>query len=83
MWIKGTREKLAFGIPMVWRERKDHCGVLLLFSEKKSGFKKKNKSKIEYPNLLSAIRPMPHSADTLNYLHTIIITVAISIVKTQ
>ena len=30
---------------------------------KTPGFNKKNKSKIEYPNLLSAIRPMPHSAD--------------------
>ena len=30
---------------------------------KTSGFNKKNKSKIEYPNLLSAIRPMPHSAE--------------------
>ena len=25
IWAKGTHEKLAFGIPMVWREQKDHC----------------------------------------------------------
>ena len=30
---------------------------------KTSGFNKKNKSKIEYPNILSAIRPMLHSAE--------------------
>ena len=34
--------------------------LLLLFSEN-IGFNKKNKSEIEYPNLLSAIRPMPRS----------------------
>ena len=25
MWTKGTREKLTFGVIMVWRESKDHC----------------------------------------------------------
>ena len=58
---KGTREKLAFGIPMVWREQKDHCTDCYFSLVKTSGFNKKNKSKIEYPNLPSAIRTMPHS----------------------
>ena len=63
MWTKGTREKLAFGIPMVWREQKDHSTDCYFCLMKTSGFSKKNKSKIEYLNLLSAIRPMPHSAE--------------------
>ena len=63
MWTKGTREKLAFGIPMVWREQKDHSTDCYFCLVKTSGFNKKNKSKTEYPNLLSAIRPMPHSAE--------------------
>ena len=58
---KGTREKLAFGIPMVWREQKDHCRDCYFSLVKTSGFNKKNKSKIEYPNLPSFIRRMPHS----------------------
>lgn len=63
MWTKGTREKLSFGIPMVWREQKDHSTDCYFCLVKTSGFNKKNKSKIEYPNLPSAIRPMPHSAE--------------------
>ena len=59
MWTKGTREKLAFGIPMVWREQKDHCTDCSFCLVKT--FNKKNKSKIEYLNLPSAVRPMSHS----------------------
>ena len=65
MWTKETREKLAFGIPMIWREQKDHSTDCYFCLVKTSGFNKKNKSKIEYPNLLSAIRPMSHSAEIL------------------
>ena len=46
---------------MVWREQKYHCTDSYFCLVKTSGFNKKNKSKIEYPNLPSAIRPMPHS----------------------
>jgi len=60
MWTKETHERMPFGILMVWREQKNHSTVIFV---KTLGFNKKNKSKIEYPNILSAIRPMPHSAD--------------------
>lgn len=62
MWTKGTRKKLPFGIPMVWREPKDHLSDCYFCIVKTSGFNKKNKHKIEYPSLPSAIRPVPHSA---------------------
>ena len=50
---------MAFGIPMVWWEQKDHC-TDCYFCLVKNRFNKKNKSKIKSPNLLSAIRSMPH-----------------------
>ena len=45
---------------MVWREQKYHCTDCYFCLVKTSGFNKKNKSKTEYPNLPSAIRPLPH-----------------------
>ena len=61
MWTKVTREKLAFIIPMVWREQNFWPLGRYFCLVKTSGFNKKNKSKIKYPNLPSAIRPIPHS----------------------
>ena len=52
---------LVFAI--VWREQKDHSTDCYFCFVKTSGYNKKNESKIEYPNLLPAIRPMPHSAE--------------------
>ena len=54
-------EKFVFDIPMVWQEQKDRCTDFCLV--KTLGFNEKNKSKIEYPSLSSAIRPMPHSVE--------------------
>lgn len=62
-WTKGKREKLAFGIPMVWREPKNHIDDCYFCLINTSGYNKKNKHKISYPNLNSAIRPVPHSDD--------------------
>ena len=64
MWTKGTLDKLPFGVPMVWRKLKDHCTVCYFYLLKISGYNKKNKWKMEYPSLPSAIRPVPHSAET-------------------
>lgn len=63
MWTKGTRDKLAFGIPMIWREPRSHCTDCYFCLVKTSGYNKKNKCKIEYPSLPSAIRPVPHSTE--------------------
>jgi hypothetical protein len=54
-WYDGKRKAMPFAIPMQWREQKHHyddCSV--------AGYNKKNKKGITYPNLLSAIRPVPH-----------------------
>ena len=48
---------------MIWREPTDHvnhCYFCLMPSIKKE-FNRKKKSVIEYPNIPSAIRPVPHS----------------------
>lgn len=63
MWTKGTRDKFPFGIPMIWREPRDHSSDCYFCIVKTSGYNKKNKCKIEYPSLPSAIRPVPHSAE--------------------
>ena len=50
-----TLEKLAFGIPMVWLEQNCDCTDCYFCLVETSVFKRKNKSKIEYSNLPSAI----------------------------
>ncbi len=62
-WTKGTRDKLKFGIPMIWREPKDHVTDCYFCIVKITGFNKKTRHKICYPNLDSAIRPMPHCGE--------------------
>lgn len=54
---------MRFAIPMVWREPSDHmndcyfCGINL------KGINRKNRQTLVYPNLASAIRPVPHSEE--------------------
>jgi hypothetical protein len=60
-WTKGQRNKLAFGIPMIWRESKNHVDDCYFCLVQTSGYNKKTKSKIVYPSLESAIRPVAHS----------------------
>ncbi|XP_066198436.1 uncharacterized protein [Saccopteryx leptura] len=60
-WTKGKRKGMPFGIPMVWREPKDHnsdCYFCLIHTK---GIGKKKRHMIAYPNIPSAIRPIPHS----------------------
>ena len=59
-WSKGKRKSLSFGIPMIWREPKDHVTDYYFCLTKTEGFNAKNKSKIIYPNLPSAIRPVAY-----------------------
>ena len=54
---------MPFAVPMIRRKPTDHvnyCYFCLTPSIKK-GFNRKKKSVIEYPNIPSAIRPIPHS----------------------
>jgi hypothetical protein len=60
-WYQGTRSSMPFGIPMVWREPQNHYDCYFCLCNV-SGCNKK-KAGIKYPNLSSAIRPMPHGPD--------------------
>ena len=63
MWYNKKLKNLPFGIPMVWREQQNHHDDCYFCMISTKGFNKRNKSKIIYPNLKSAIRPVPHSDD--------------------
>ena len=60
-WLNGKNKKMAFRVPMVWREQRDHFTDCYFCMTKISGFSKKSKSKVKYPNCISAIKPVPHS----------------------
>ena len=52
---------LGFAVPMLWREQKDSITKFCYFCFTKiEGYNQKTKKSITYPNLLSAIRPVPH-----------------------
>jgi len=60
-WSKGEGKCTPFGVPMIWREQTDHVTDCYFCITNVQGFSKKNKNKIKYPNLPSAMRPVPHS----------------------
>ena len=62
-WSRNKISSLPFGIPMIWREPKNHLDDCYFCMVKTSGFNLKNKSIIQYPSLPPAIRPVPHSND--------------------
>lgn len=60
-WEKGTRKSLKFGVPMMWREQKNHHDDCYFCMTSLAGINKNNRSKWKYPNISSATRPIPHS----------------------
>lgn len=63
LWFKRKKNSFRFGIPMMWREQQNHTTDCYFCSVDVKGFNTKNKNKISYPNLNSAIRPVPHSSE--------------------
>jgi len=59
-WTNGKRKGLPFGVPMVWREPTDHTSdrYFCIFSTR--GVRQKIWHMVNYPNIPSAIRPIPH-----------------------
>ena len=53
----------AIAVPMVWREQKDHYTDCYFCLTKISGVSFKHRKSIQYPNLPSAMRPVPHDAN--------------------
>lgn len=63
-WMRGKRPSgMAFGIPMVWREQKDHSTDCYFCLTNIKGYSVKTRAKIRYPDVPSAIRPVPHGPD--------------------
>ena len=57
-WINGKR-CLNFGIPMVWREPKNHV-TDCYFCADVTGINRKNRGRLKYPDLQSARHPVAH-----------------------
>lgn len=51
---------MPIAVPMIWREPTSHAEDCYFCLTKITGFSKKTRFKIEYPNVPSAIRPVPH-----------------------
>ena len=62
-WTKKRRKSLRFVILMVWQESKHHCNDCYLCEVKTEGINRKNRNSLTYPNINSAIRPVPHSEE--------------------
>jgi hypothetical protein len=56
---------MPFAVPMVWREPSNHSSdaYFCLTPPVASGVNRKKKQRIDYPNIPSAIRPLPHGED--------------------
>ena len=61
-WLSRKRRSMPFAIPMVWREQTNHISdcYFCMVPPLRQGFSKKKKWTLCYPNLPSAMRPVPH-----------------------
>lgn len=60
-WTIGNRKCLKFGVPMVWREPRNHYDDCYFCLVNIKGINRNNRHKWTYPDLDSARRPVPHS----------------------
>ena len=61
-WEKCSRS-MSFVIPIVWREPTDHVSDCYFCLTSVTGVIAKSTQTVQYPNLTSARRPIPHSAE--------------------
>lgn len=59
-WLKGTHKSMPFAVPMVWREPRNHVDDCYFCMTNIKGITSKTKRSIQYPNIPSALRPVPH-----------------------
>ena len=59
-WLNNKRSSMPFAVPMVWREQKDHSSDCYFCMTDIKGYTGKNKKLILYPDVPSAIKPVPH-----------------------
>ena len=60
-WSKGKKTSLKFGIPMVWREPRNHVSDCYFWAIDVTGINRKNRNVRKYSGLESARRPVVHS----------------------
>ena len=77
-WTNKTNRHLKFGIPMVWREPSNHHDDCYFCMVKTRGFNTRNRRKITYPSIPSAILPVPHCE-----LHPVPAFVSLPALQTQ
>ena len=61
-WLNKKRKCMPFAVPMVWRNPTDHISdcYFCMTPPVSKGLSRKKKHGIQYPNIPSAIRPVPH-----------------------
>ena len=62
-WFNGKKAAFNFAVPVVWREPRNHADDCYFCLTNITGFSASSRQKIKYPNLRSAMRPVPHSDD--------------------
>ena len=62
-WFNGKKAAFNFAVPMVWREPRNHADDCYFCLINITGFNASSRKQIEYPNLWSAMRHVPHSDD--------------------
>ena len=54
---------MPFAVPVVWREGKDCVTDRYFCMTNLQGINCKNKHRVQYPDVLSIVRPVPHGPD--------------------
>lgn len=64
-WLNGKKPSMRFAVPMIWREPTDHVSncYFCMVPPIEKGLNKKKKLSVHYPNIPSAIRPVPHGEE--------------------
>lgn len=70
-WLNRKRKSMPFAVPMIWREPTDHTSncYFCMVPPVGKGVSKKKKWTVLYPNIPSAIRPVPHEKDCRFLMH--------------
>ena len=59
-WENEKRNSMPFAVPMMWRDGKDHVTDCYFCMTNLHGINRKNKHCVQYSDIPSAIRPVPH-----------------------
>ena len=62
-WFNGKKAAFNFAVPMFWREPRNHVDDCYFCLTNITAFNASSRKKIKYPNLRSAMRPVPYSDD--------------------